>query len=82
MPTSPLIDRRHLDFTLYELLGVEDLLRYPRFAEHNRETFDAAIELAHRVALEKFLPHNRKSDLNEPRMVDGKVVMIPELCRE
>jgi len=79
MPTSPLIDRRHLDFMLYELLGVEDLLHYPRFAEHNRETFDAAIELAHRVALEKFLPHNRKSDLNEPRMVDGKVVMIPEI---
>ena len=79
MPASPLIDRRHLDFMLYELLGVEDLLRYPRFAEHNRETFDAAIELAHRVALEKFLPHNRKSDLNEPCMVDGKVVMIPEI---
>ena len=65
MPTSPLIDRRHLAFMLYELLGVEDLLRYPRFAEHTRETFDAAIELAHRVALEKFLPHNRKADLNE-----------------
>src|SRR3954471_24734946 len=79
MPTSPLIDRRHLDFVLYELLDVENLARYPRFAEHNRETFDAAVELAHRVALEKFLPHNRKADLHEPQMVDGKVVMIPEI---
>jgi hypothetical protein len=56
MPACPLSDRRHLDFVLYELLGVEDLLRYPRFAEHNRETSDAAIKLAHRVALKKFLP--------------------------
>ncbi len=79
MSTSPLIDRRHLDFTLYELLGVERLTAYPRFGEHSRSTFDSAIELAHQIAVEKFLPHNRKSDLNEPHMVDGKVVLIPEI---
>ncbi len=76
---SPLVDRRHLDFLLYEVLGVERLTGHSRFAEHSRETFDAAIELAHRVAVEKFLTHNRKSDLNEPTMVDGKVVLIPEI---
>ncbi len=79
MNTSPLIDRRNLDFMLYELLGVDGLTRYPRFAEHGRETFDAAIELAHQIAIAKFLPHNRKSDLNEPKMVDGKVELIPEI---
>ena len=80
MSASPLTDRRHLDFTLYELLGVERLTSYPRFAEHSRDTFDAAIELAHQIAVEKFLPHNRKGDLNEPRMVDGKVELIPEIA--
>ena len=80
MNTSPLIDRRNLDFMLYELLGVDGLTRYPRFAEHGRETFDAAIELAHQIAVAKFLPHNRKSDLNEPKMVDGKVELIPEIA--
>jgi alkylation response protein AidB-like acyl-CoA dehydrogenase len=79
LSTSPLIDRRHLDFMLYELLHVEDLTRYPRFEAHTRETFDAAIELAHQIALSRFLPHNRKSDLNEPAMVDGKVELIPEI---
>ena len=78
MSASPLIDRRHLDFMLYEMFGIEALRSYPRYAEHSRETFDAAIELAHKVALEKFLPHNRKSDLNEPRMVDGRVVPITD----
>ncbi|MGO1070743.1 acyl-CoA dehydrogenase [Lysobacter sp. CA199] len=79
MSSSPLIDRRHLDFMLYELLDVERLIRYPRFTEHGRETFDAAIELAHHLAVNKFLPHNRKSDLNEPRMVDGRVELIAEI---
>lgn len=80
MADSPLFDRRHLDFVLYELLDIEDLRRYPRFADHSRDTFEAAIELAHRIAIEKFLPHNRKSDLEEPRMVDGRVVLIPEIA--
>jgi alkylation response protein AidB-like acyl-CoA dehydrogenase len=77
--TSPICDRRDLDFMLYEVLGVDRLCTYPRFAEHSRETFAAALDLAHQVSLETFLPHNRKSDLNEPQMVDGKVALIPEI---
>jgi len=79
MRHTPLIDRRHLDFALYELLDVAALSAYPRFAEHSRETFEAVTETAHKVAMETFYPHNRLSDLNEPHMVDGKVVLIPEV---
>ena len=79
MNPSPLINRRNLDFMLYELLGADRLCDYPRFAEHSRDTFGAALDLAHQIALEKFLPHNRKSDLHEPHMVDGKVELIPEI---
>ncbi len=79
MRHTPLIDRRHLDFALHELLDVTALTAYPRFAEHGRETFDAVVELAHKVALETFYPHARKSDLHEPVMVDGRVVLIPEI---
>lgn len=79
MSASPLTNRRNLDFMLYELLGVDRLCAYPRFTEHSRDTFGAALDLAHQIALEKFLPHNRKSDLNEPQMVDGKVELIPEI---
>jgi butyryl-CoA dehydrogenase len=80
MSDSPLYDRRHYDFMLHEVLGVQRLCEYPRFAGHGRETFDAALDLAHRVALERFHDHNRKSDLNEPVMVDGKVRLIPEIA--
>lgn len=79
MNASPLTNRRNLDFMLYELLGADRLCGYPRFAEHSRDTFGAALDLAHQIALEKFLPHNRKSDLHEPHMVDGKVELIPEI---
>ena len=76
---SKLLNRRDLEFVLYELLDVEALTQRPRFAEHSRETFDAALETAARIAEEKFAPHNRKADLNEPRFNGGKVEMIPEV---
>ncbi len=74
-----LINPRDLEFVLYELLTVERLAHYPRFAEHARATFDAAIDTAARLAESHFANHHRKSDLNEPRLVDGKVLLIPEV---
>jgi alkylation response protein AidB-like acyl-CoA dehydrogenase len=77
---SPLIDRRNLSFVLHEVLRVDSLLKLPRYAHHTRETFDAAIELAHELAITHFLPHNRLSDLREPHMTaDGSVAIIPEV---
>lgn len=79
MSQSPLYDRRHFEFMLHELLAVDQLTRYPRFAEHSRDTFDQALALAHQIALDKFYPHNRAADLDEPEMVDGRVRLIPEI---
>lgn len=77
--TSPLLDARDLDFVLYDVLEVETLAAYDRFADHSRETFERALATARRIAEGHFAPHNRKSDLNEPRLVDGRVEMIPEI---
>jgi alkylation response protein AidB-like acyl-CoA dehydrogenase len=74
-----IINRRDLEFVLYELLDVENLCWRARYRDHSRETFDAALDTALRIAAEKFAPHNRKADLNEPRFEDGRVVMIPEV---
>jgi alkylation response protein AidB-like acyl-CoA dehydrogenase len=80
MPQSPLADRRNLSFLLHEVLRVESLLELPRFASHSRESFDAAVDLAHELALAHFLPHNRASDVREPHMrPDGSVAIIPEV---
>jgi butyryl-CoA dehydrogenase len=79
--SSTILSRRDIAFLLHEWLDVEALTKRPRYAEHSRETFDAVLELAERIATEHFAPHNRKADENEPRMVDGKVVLIPEVAQ-
>ncbi len=82
MPSSSLIlSRRDLDFLLHEWLDVGSLTTRDRFTEHSRETFDAVLDLAEQVATEHFAPHNRLADENEPRMVDGRVVLVPEVGR-
>jgi len=73
------VNRRDLDFYLYELLQVESLCNSPLYAEHSRETFDAMLDTAERVATDKFANHNAKADANEPHIVNGKVVLVPEV---
>jgi len=74
-----LVNRRDLAFVLYELLEIEQLNARPRYADHGRETFDSALDIAQRIAAEHFAPHNRKADLNEPRFDGERVHMIPEV---
>ena len=76
---SLILSRRDLDFLLHEWLDVTALTSRERFTEHSRETFDAVLDLAEQIATEKFATHNRKADLAEPHVVDGKVVLIPEV---
>jgi alkylation response protein AidB-like acyl-CoA dehydrogenase len=77
---SLLLSRPDLDFLLHRWLDVEALTERPRYAEHSRETFDAVLDLAARIATDHFAPHNRAADENEPRMVDGRVQLIPEIA--
>jgi alkylation response protein AidB-like acyl-CoA dehydrogenase len=77
--SETLLSSRNLAFELYEVLDAEALTQRERFAEHNRETFDAAIATARSIAEELFAPHNRKGDEHEPQYVDGAAVLIPEV---
>lgn len=78
MPET-LLSARNLAFELYEVLDAEALTQRPRFAEHTRETFDAALTTARTIAEKYFAPHNRKGDEHEPRYEDGKAILIPEV---
>jgi alkylation response protein AidB-like acyl-CoA dehydrogenase len=76
---SKILPRRDLDFLLYEWLHVEQLTERERFADHSRETFNAALDTCEQIATDLFAPHNKKSDQNEPHF-DGEVVhMIPDV---
>ena len=80
---SKLLSRRDIEFMLYEWLDAEALKLRPRFQDHNRETFDAAIDTAEQIATDLFAPHNKKSDQQEPHAVPGErslnVEIIPEV---
>ncbi|RYD85665.1 MAG: acyl-CoA dehydrogenase, partial [Sphingomonadales bacterium] len=76
---SKLLSRRDLDFLLYEWLNVESLTSRPRYADHSRETFNAAMDTCEQIATDLFAPHNKKSDQHEPHFDGERVDMIPEV---
>ena len=76
---APLLDPRDLDFMLYELFDVESMTSRERYSDHNRETFDAAINTSRVVAEKYFLPIRQKVDTNQPTFDGEKVHMIPEI---
>ncbi|MGA6098204.1 acyl-CoA dehydrogenase [Stutzerimonas marianensis] len=78
MPET-LLCPRNLAFELYEVLDAEGLIQRERFADHSRETFDAALDTARSIAENLFAPHNRKADENEPVYKDGEAILIPEV---
>jgi butyryl-CoA dehydrogenase len=77
---SGIINRRDLDFQLFEVLNAEELTSRPRYAEHSKETFLAVLDTAEAIATEKFAPHNHKADANEPSFDGRRVSMIPEVA--
>ena len=79
--SAPLLSRRDLEFYLYELFEVESLASRERYADHNRESFNAAMDIAEKVAEEYFVPIRAKVDMNQPDWDGEKVIMIPEIKR-
>ena len=73
---STILSRDDLDFLLHEWLDVTALTTRPAFAEHDRSTFDAVLELAEQMATDDFAPHNRAADAAEPHVIDGHVVTV------
>jgi alkylation response protein AidB-like acyl-CoA dehydrogenase len=77
--SSLILSRRDLDFLLYEWLDALSLTQRERFVDHNRETFDAVLDLCERLATDEFATHNKKSDQHEPEFDGNSVSMIPEV---
>ncbi|WP_076997781.1 acyl-CoA dehydrogenase [Variovorax sp. KK3] len=73
--------RPTLDFLLYDWLKAESLNQRTRFADHSRETFDAVLDTCERIAREKYAPHNRTVDTQEPHF-DGDKVVLPQATHD
>lgn len=76
---SKLINNKDLEFLLYNVFNAEQLTQLPRFAEHDRTTFDSILNTAERIATDYFAPHNAKADANEPQFDGTHVSTIAEV---
>ncbi len=73
--------RDTVDFLLYDWLKVEQLNQRERFADHSHETFNAVLDTCERIAREKYAPHNRTVDIEEPQF-DGERVILPQATHD
>ncbi len=70
-------NRRDVDFLLYEVLGAEDLLMRERFADHDRQSLDSALDLAFSISRDILFPNARKADAEEPYLEGDQVKVSP-----
>ncbi|MHA0036272.1 acyl-CoA dehydrogenase [Deinococcus sp. PESE-13] len=75
---APFLNKRDLQFQLFEVLDTAKLPERPRFAEHSREVYQDVLNVAYNVAEKYFANHARAADVNEPHIEGGKVKLVPE----
>jgi alkylation response protein AidB-like acyl-CoA dehydrogenase len=66
-------DQREVDFILYELLRVDELLKEEQFADFSKKSFDMIIGEARKLALKEVLPTLAEGDRQGIRFENGKV---------
>ena len=76
---SVILSARDVDFLLHEWLRTDELFERAAFAQHSPDTVAAVLDLAETVATERFAPHARANDLQEPSFDGTSVHLIPEI---
>ena len=74
---STIVNRRDIDFVMYETLELDRILSAERYADYDREAINAILDLAQSVAEDQFLPSAGHLDANEPKFIDGKALTDP-----
>lgn len=67
------ISMRNLHFLLHEVLKIEELAKYERFADYDREAIDMALGAAKEIGDKYLFPHYRDMDKNKAYYADGEV---------
>ena len=66
---SVIVNRRDLEFLLYECEQVDRLFQLPPYAHLDRETVDSMMDSAQAIAEEFYLPVAAKVDAQAPQFV-------------
>ncbi len=62
MALNPLVDSRDVRFLLFEMLEIDSLTRHEDLSSFDRATFEAALDLAEKIAFERLYPMNTVVD--------------------
>lgn len=76
---SLIVNRRDIDFLLFECLDAAALLSTQRYGDFDRETIASILDMAQSIAEDHYLPLAAPLDANEPRYAGGKVEIMPEV---
>ncbi len=79
MALNPLLDSRDLRFALFEVLDADKFNQYEKFADFDRDTYEATLELAEQIAVEQVYPANKEADkIGAKYDAATKTVAVPE----
>lgn len=76
---AQLMNNKDLSFMLFDVFKADELNQFPRFSEHDVDTFNSILETAEGIATDFFAPHNAKADHKEPTFDGKQVSTIPEV---
>ena len=71
--------KRDLHFQLFENQNCLELLQYPYFSDHSKETFALVLDAAAQIAEKSLFPIFKEMDRQEPQLENGIVKVHPEM---
>ncbi len=78
---SMIVDRRNVDFLLYEVFDTQKILSAPIYQNFDRDAVTAILDMAQAIAEDKYFSCSADIDVNEPRFVDGGV-LVPSVIKD
>ena len=80
MALNLLVDSREVRFLLFEMLKVDELVKYEKYSAFDKDTFESTLELAEKVAVNSIYPANAAGDKEGCKYDPAtKKVTVPEL---
>ena len=77
--SAPILNRRDLEFYLYEMFDVESLVNREKYQDHDRNTINGAMDTAQLIAEKYYIPIRQKVDANQPTFDGEKIHILPEI---
>jgi len=80
MALNMLVDSRDVNFLLFEMLKVDELVKFEKYAYFDKDTFKSTLELAEKIAVTDIYPANAAGDKEGAKYDPAtKKVSVPEL---